>query len=210
MLLIGIIVALILCRRRRQRQRRESSRSEFFPDRLVSRPNSLDSASEKRLTARMSTVSVEPPNADLDQLELAGPQLLIQSAISTPGVFLGDIFAVVPTTTEQAEYPASCQASIIDMTPPSPSPSSDSTATRQEQLASEVHMAREEIGALENRRSARGDVEEGDVRDAAAARRIEELYARIQELEREQAALRLEVEMSMEGYPPPDYASNEG
>ncbi|KAJ6541749.1 hypothetical protein B0H19DRAFT_1174495 [Mycena capillaripes] len=217
-LLIAAIVALILWRRRRRQQRPQSLRSEasFFPDLLVSRPNSVgDWASERRLTARTSTMSFQAPNTDgnqLDRLELGGPQLQIPSALalsrfSNPGVSLRDTLAVNPATTEQGEYLASCQASIIDVPhSPTPSGSSSSSSTRQEQLASEVHMAREEISVLEKRGSAGRNV----VEVGPAERRIGELYERIQELEREQAALRLEVEISMERVPPPDYVTTEG
>ncbi|KAF7347302.1 hypothetical protein MVEN_01485500 [Mycena venus] len=214
-LLIAAMVALIVfCRRRRQQQRPRSTGSEasFFPDRVSSTRSSIvDSASEKRLTVRTSTMPLAPAIADadsLDRLELAGPQIQITSALSTAGVSLRDTLAVIPTTTEPTEYLASCQASFVDPASNPQSPSSSSSTSRQEQLVSEMDMAREEIGVLEKRGSPQRAAIEGYV--GVAERRIEELYARIRELEREQAALRFEVAMTVEGYPPPDYVTAEG
>ncbi|KAJ7196179.1 hypothetical protein B0H12DRAFT_660861 [Mycena haematopus] len=202
-------------RRQRQRQRPESTASEasFFPDRFVSaRSSFVDVALEKGLTTSRPVSSSEPANVErdpLDRLELVIPQLQITPPMS-PGVSLRDTLAVLPTTTiEPEEQLASCQASIIDAVPYSPTSSSGSSAAaRQEQLASEMDMAQEEISVLEKRASPQrlGAVPGGQV--GVAERRIEALYARIQELERVRAMLRLEAELTMAA--PPEYMSTEG
>jgi hypothetical protein len=118
---------------------------------------------------------------------------------------LRDTLAVLPTTTEPAEHLASCQASIIDAASGSYSPTpSESAATREEQPARERNVTRdsEEITVLDPFQRASADLEYSG---APAERRIEQLYSRIQGLEREQVALRMTMEED-----PPDYATNEG
>ncbi|KAJ7361068.1 hypothetical protein DFH08DRAFT_843073 [Mycena albidolilacea] len=216
LLIAAIVAGIFFCRRRRQqrqRPQRQSAMSEtsFFPDRFVSARSSLvDSAGERRLTTGTVPLSEPTPvNRDpLDDLELAGPQLRITSALETPSgvsISLRDTLAVVPTTTEPAEHLASCQASIIDAASGSYSPTpGESAATRQEQPARERIAARdsEEITVLDPFQRASADLEYSGV---PAERRIEQLYSRIQELEREQVALRMTMEED-----PPDYATNEG
>ncbi|KAJ6520451.1 hypothetical protein C8R45DRAFT_60822 [Mycena sanguinolenta] len=214
-LLIAAIVA-IFAFRRRQRQRPGSDSESFFPVRRGSARSSLVAGSEKRLTAETSVSlsrSTDTDRDSLDRLRLAIPQLQIPSSLS-PGAALRDTLTVVPTTTlEPGDAIASCQASIIGVDPQSPTSSRWSTAAaRQEQLLSEMDMAWEEINVLEKRGSPQrfgATFPGGEV--GVAERRIEALHMRIQELEREQVALRLEVEMTMDSvYPPPDYVTTEG
>ncbi|KAJ7757594.1 hypothetical protein B0H16DRAFT_667846 [Mycena metata] len=146
-LLIAGITGLVLWRRRRQLVQQQILESEatFFPARLVSQPSSIRS---------LSVYS----DVNADELDLAGPPLQASStrlsSFLTPGVSLRDALALRPTTPVQGEYLASRQASIVDPSPQSPASSSGSSAARQEQLANEVIMVREEIGTLEKRASA--------------------------------------------------------
>ncbi|KAJ7146351.1 hypothetical protein C8R44DRAFT_724151 [Mycena epipterygia] len=220
-LLIAVPVAVwILVRRRRQRQRGSpGGESEFFPKHRGG-PFSSDSDSERGLSA--TTSSVIYPVADdgqqevLDQLDLAGPPLQpesggFQAASSVfldPGAFLRNGVERQYTMDTPAAEQASCNVSIVDMPPHSPALSNSSSATRQQELANEVEIMRQEISVLEARGSAQRDVEQGYVEEAGP--RVEDLYSRIRELEREQAALRLAVEMGDTEYPPPDYATTEG
>ncbi|KAF8204149.1 hypothetical protein K438DRAFT_1964521 [Mycena galopus ATCC 62051] len=186
-LLIAASVAWIifLRRRRRQPQRPPSAASEtsFFPDRFVSaRSSFVEISSEDGLAARLSTSQEDP--------EPAGPQILITSATSAPNVSLRDMLGVVPVTTEPAEYPASCQASIIDGTDgtsrsPTHSRGSSRSTARQKPLANEKDMVWEEISVLEKRGSPQQAPRESEYA-GIAERRIEELYARILVLEREE------------------------
>lgn len=214
-LLIAALVVWILVRKRRRRQTQrhisETDASFFTNECLVSAlsPYTADSAlSERRSSVRASSVLIElsGPDGDmhLDQLDHSAPPLQVASASSIsepiPGLFLRYSMETLEVSSSSGGL------AFSDTMPHSPMPSSiNSSSSRQEQLASEVSMVRQEISALE--RPPR-DVEEGYVEDAG--QRIEALQARIRQLEREQATLRLEVEMSMREVSPPDYASAEG
>jgi len=217
LLLIAALVAWMLLRRRRQRQSPISgSGSSFFPGPLVSGISPYtDSDRWHRSSVPSIALESSTPNGDrlsvdqLDQLDHSAPPLQVESPASIPepmeGLFLRYSMDTLGVTSSSGGH------AFSDMLPHSPTPSSiNSSATRQEQLASEVDMVRQEIMALEKRCSAPRDVEEGYVGDDG--QRIRELQARIRELEREQASLRLELETEvlLRGIPPPEYASREG
>jgi len=195
--LIAVVAWIFLRRRRRRQRQRPGFGKESFPPGLISPYTYLDIGR----TASVRTVSMpfEQPVPGVDGL--SGDQL-DQLDYSAPPLQSTDLFlrysmgTLIETSSERWQVLFSGTTSDHIYSP----------ATRLEQLASQVKVVRQEISALEKRSSVPRDVEEGYVGNEG--RRIEELRERIRELEREQATLRLQVEVERET-PPPEYTTTE-